>query len=66
MSINPDLKRMVDNLEGAGYDCSPEGHESIRCACGYDGPPSHVIRLDEVDELESAHRMFVCPSCGDG
>lgn len=65
MSINPDLQRAVDNFEAAGYDCTPEGHERKRCACGYDGPPSFVIPYDEVEEFDYDQPMYVCPGCGD-
>lgn len=66
MSINPDIQRSVDNLEDAGYDCSPEGHERMICACGYGGEPAYVIPYDEVDEIDYDDKVFVCPECGDG
>lgn len=65
MAIQSDTQRTVDNLEAAGYDCSPEGHEYMQCACGHEGAPAYVLPFDEVDEVEDDSRYFVCPGCGD-
>lgn len=65
MALQPDTQRIVDALQEAGYDTSPEGHERMSCACGHDGPPAHVLRFDEVKESGDDSQYFVCPGCGD-
>ena len=34
-------------------------HETMICACGYEGKPLCIIEYDDK------HNMFVCPKCGD-
>lgn len=52
-------------LRENGYDPEPSDHESMHCACGYNGQPRYVLRFSEVDETSDDIDLFVCPECGD-
>ena len=58
-------RKQAEWLRENGYDPSPRDHESMVCACGYEGTPELVLRFSEVDETPDDNDLFVCPECGD-
>lgn len=58
-------KKQAEWLRENGYDPTPRDHESMICACGYEGSPRFALRFSEVEGGESDIDLFVCPRCGD-
>ncbi len=63
-AIDRNVQRHVDSAIEHGYAMKPT-HETLACACGYEGKPEVIIQYSAWDETDYEWDMFVCPNCGD-
>ncbi|ELY85410.1 hypothetical protein [Natrinema gari] len=64
-NIDKNVRRYARAAQEHGYLDEPD-HETMICACGYEGPPEAIIRYSEWDEADlSDSDTFICPGCGD-
>lgn len=57
-------RRLAEAAEESGHLDAPD-HETMRCPCGYSGPPLAIIRYTEWDEATPDRDLWICPRCGD-